>query len=439
MSNIQSTIENIYDNTPESINKVMLGYKQINNQQTETVAIVYEVDKKKPLSELAANEVIPTSLNIDGITYPTDVVEDSRKIEFLTCYTNYSGDPEILRLQGNPSLLTPIMGGQEILQFPTSWTSTGGTGYSVPIGTLGFIAVDNIDNRVVGLTNAHVVCRDLVENSDRTGTQLTDTYNLYEQVRWIGNNTPYNPGAACRNNTSLVLASTSLKRYTPYSSNNTNYLDACVIGFNSAITGLITNNSYQIHRPTTVAPSSAYIPFATATEINNLLTTSGVRLYSTGRTTGPKGWGSTASCQLVVDAVAVSASVDGYPFADLIRFRYADNSNFPMGPGDSGSAVLASINGTNKIIGLGFAGNGGRIGAPNAGTHYGFICRIDRMATALNIRAWDASYVLNNTPATAQVRTINYSSASLDNPTIVVNGQTYWNAGLTRNTGFENV
>lgn len=441
MNNLQQTIEKIYNNTPDNINGVMLGYKYVNNIKTDTIAVIYNVAQKKPLSELSPEEIIPKSLSINNNTYPTDVIEDRSTIRMLTCYTNYSSDAEILRLQGSPSLLTPIKGGQEIIQFPTSWIEAPGGGYNASIGTLGLIAVDNEDDRIVGVTNAHVACKTLLRNSQRSAAEKNNPYNLYESSLWVDNQS-YTPGALVRNGSNLIVASNYLKRYSSYSNNSTNYVDVCLFGFNSGISNLIDNSSYQVHQPTTIGQTLGYLPFASTSEINNLLTTPGVNLYSTGRTTGPKGWGSTSSCKLVVDALFVSAGItsdddETYSFADLIRYRYEDNSNFPSAGGDSGSAVLANINGTVKVIGLLFAGNGGSLSEPNPGTHYAFACRIDRIVSDMNIRAWNSSYTIKNTPPTAQIKTAYFDSQTSDDLTRIIDGEKYWNIGLTKNTQFD--
>lgn len=436
MINIHSIIEELYYNTSDNINAVMLAYKIVNNQKTDQIAIVFSVNKKKPISELAANEVLPTSMTINGITYPTDVIEDSNEPIFLTCYTNLTGDPEILRLQGNPSFLAPIKGGQEIIQFPTNWKKNNDNTYNVSIGTMGLIVIDNEDNRIVGLTNSHVVCFNLVANSQRN--DLPNTYNLYEPILWAdGNNYP--PGALCRNGSNpLILASNYIKRYTAYNKTITNYVDAALIGLNNNITNLVNNTSYQIHQPTAVGQTFGYLPFASTSEIDNLLSTPSIKLYSTGRTTGPKGWGNTGSCQLMVEALAVTASMTNsdtpnsgsYPFGDLIRFKYVDNSANPVAGGDSGSILLADIGGAVKVIGLVFAGGGGDP------ITYGLACRIDRVAAELNIRAWDQSYVLNNSTPTASVRTSLFSNGNTDNLTRVIDGKTYYNIGLTKSNSY---
>lgn len=441
MNNTQAAIESLYTNSIDNVNQIMLGYKYINGQKTDIISVVYGVNKKKPLNELSSSELIPSSLNINGVSYPTDVTENASRVKMLTCYTDYDNDPEILRLQGDPALLTPIMGGQEIIQFPTGWTVSGNN-YAITVGTLGLLSVDNEDDRVVGLTNAHVLCKDLLKNSERSFIQKNNAYNLYESITWPLNGQSYRPGAVSRSGNNFINTSTYIKRYSPYSINNINYIDVCLVGFNNALTNLISPSSYQIHQPTTVGQTFSYLPFATTNEIDSLLTTPSVKLYSTGRSTGPKGWGSTSSCQLVVSGLSLSTTIldeDNlqYDFADIIQFRYADGSNFPSAPGDSGSIVLADINGNIKVIGLLFAGNGGSIDNPEPGVHYAYLCRIDRIASSMNIRSWDSNYVINNTTPVADVKTSTYDVNSANNEFAIVNGQKYWNVGLTKNTGFE--
>lgn len=449
MNKINNVIEQLYNNTSDNINAVMVGFKTINHQTTNQIAIVFNVNKKKPESELSRNEILPASINIDGTEYITDVVEDTSKIQLCTCYTNYRSNAEILRLQGNPLLLTPLKGGQEIIQFPTNWNISSDGTYSVIVGTLGLIVVDNEDNRVVGLTNAHVVCYNFVTNSERQDYQ--DTYNLYEEIIWADEN-KYAPGAVCRDGLgSLVLASPYIKRYNPYTKNSINYVDAALIGFQPNIIdniNLIDNNSYQIYQPTYIDQTFGYLSFASTTEINALLNNSSVKLYSTGRSTGPKGWGDSSSCHLIVDGLSATSALDiqdgpnagSYTFGDMIRYRYADKSNFPIAPGDSGSILLANINNQIKVIGLCFAGNVGTFDNPESGTHYGFACRIDRVAQILNIRSWDSSYILNKSMPQAEIITTNFNSNNTDSLTKTVsgvNGSTkYYNIGLTKSNNY---
>ena len=129
----------------KNTNAVSIGKKEKGGIKTSEVAVCFYVEEKKNLDQLNPEELIPDEVQIDGMTYKTDV-KVRREVKALTCYS--SNDPEILRLQGDPALLTPLKGGQEITEFPTGWTFDGGQ-FNRFLGTLGFMAVDNIDDRVV--------------------------------------------------------------------------------------------------------------------------------------------------------------------------------------------------------------------------------------------------------------------------------------------------
>lgn len=103
---LKNQINDLYNDTPENVHSVGLGYKFINNQKTNTIGIVFKVYKKKPLSELNPNEVLPSSITIDNESYITDVIEETSIASALGCYSiSNPVNPEILRLRGNPSFL----------------------------------------------------------------------------------------------------------------------------------------------------------------------------------------------------------------------------------------------------------------------------------------------------------------------------------------------
>lgn len=439
---IREEINKLYMDSGTNVKGIMFGHKYVGGVKTENVGIVFHVDKKRPISEIKPEDLIPLTIEIDGKKYPTDVVEDKSTVQALTCYTNFSGEPEILKLQGNPSLLLPIKGGQEIIEYPTGWVDAGGGSWSFSAGTLGFMAVDNEDDRVVGVTNAHVACSVFLANSQRIPDDVLDPYNLYEDRAWAFNGTSFPPGVLGRNLNSLVQLGLRVKRYVPLFDTNSPNLNSCDVSLLSMNADYLDGDSYRIHQPAGVGPMS-HMPFATTSEIDDILT-SNPRIYSTGRTTGPKGWADSPSCRLRIDGIFVSIGVQFTQwgkakvinFEDLIRFRYEDNSNFPVAGGDSGSALLAEIGGQMKIIGLVFAGNGGQLGSPSAGTHYGYACRIDRIAQEMNIRSWDSSYVPNFSQGTASVYVKPISQGGMDDKTIVIGGNTYYNVGLTNSEEF---
>ena len=104
-----------------------------------------------------------------------------------------------------------------------------------------------------------------------------------------------------------------------------------------------------------------------------------------------------------------------------------------MAGGDSGSALFADMdgNGTYKIIGLVFAGNGGDIDDPNPGTHTGLACRIDNVASIMNIRAWSSTETPDFSQSTITEETVDFDTdSSPEDLSRTINSATYWNAGL---------
>jgi uncharacterized delta-60 repeat protein len=843
MSNLLQKIHELYQNTDDNVTSVGYGYKYKNQHKTDQLSIVFGVKKKKILSELSSEEIIPDTITIDNLEYSTDIVEILSEVKALTCYVDeYNSSPEILKLQSFPSLLLPLKGGQEIAQFPTGGILIG-SGWFPSVGTLGFICVDKDDNRVVGVTNAHVACGQLLENSNLDAQ--FEPYNIYTPIKWPADNQNYTPGCLVRGINKInepepepdddggqggTIPSTetstaprisyvfetpsicNLKKTIKFNTSESgNFVDVCILYFNNAISGLITNHSYQIHKPSYVSklfvlnssngtidssfnsldgfndiinsiqvqtnnhiivggnfveynstsckhlvrltpsgtidntfntgsgfnesvntvvlqndgkilvggnfnnynstvshhiirlnsdgtidtsfnngghgfnknvhsiaidndgkiwvggefnkynhitshkiikltssgtidtvfdpgfndtvknitisstndiivtgnftsysgvsntnsivklnssgaldqifsqnlrlvpdsqintvsiannriviggnfrfyrtiPNSSnnfvtpgpinyiagirlsdsfnlsqgtldnsfaldsnfdndilsvrnistnllvggkftkyrgnknfrflmrfdanstsipisvetnfanglyfdnyvnhivsfnnklliggqftsystysdipYLSFATTSEINAAI--SGTTLYSTGRTTGPKGWGKDVSCQLELTRSNVSLPVnfglrDTILFNDALEFKYKDDSNFPVAGGDSGSALIANISGVNKIIGLVFAGNAGNFSNPNPGQHYGYACRIDRIADEMNIKAWEPEYSLSNTTPSATIIQSGLDFANFNDSKIVIDDQNYWNAGL---------
>lgn len=456
MSNLQSTIEQLFNSTSDNIHAVSIGNKYINGIMTDQTAIVFDVLQKKPLSELDPNEVLPTSINIDGTTYPTDVIEKPELVKMLVCYSN-ANDNEILRLRGSTAagLLNPLRGGQELIEFPTGWTYANGTngdsGYNIKVGTLGFFAVDNIDNYVVGVTNAHVSIHNPYLASDRNIIlESSNPFNIREPRTWLPSGSSYHPGHLSNNGTSGNVAITSIriKRYCPYKMSTFNYVDAALLFMNNA---RVSDLSYRTHFPTTSADYTSYMPFATTSEIDSLFTVGSLptdrpRLLSVGRTTGPKGWTSADSCGMIAvnTSVTLNVNFDGttVPFSDTIGFQYLDNSaGGPILGGDSGSVVMAVIGGVRKIVGLAFAGN----------STTGYMCRIDRVASEMNIRAWDSSYTVPTNPTgnpyvvgesvpanpvREDVLVCNINDPRSSQTSIVHNGRTYYQAGCTNQSGY---
>jgi hypothetical protein len=450
---LKSQIPDLYNDTPENVHSVGLGYKFVNNQRTNEIGIVFSVYKKKPLSELNPDEILPSSVNIGGNSYTTDVIEQSTLPSGIECYSRSPLDSEINRLRGNPAFLYPIKGGQEIYQFPTGATSSvvgGQTQWSFTVGTLGFLAIDNVDNNIIGITNAHVVCNNPFLASDRIKNQETnDPYNIYEERAWPPiPSISGAPGSLCNDTSTggLFLSGPRIKRYSSFRKTLGNTVDCAVLFLDNNI---VTNQSFAIHKPSTLPQMTSKLPFATTLEIDNLLSDNN-RLYSTGRTTGPKGWEETVSCRLIPYLVGASSSVSMnshvITFNNIVYFIYEDGGDYPIVPGDSGSAVIADIGGVLKIVGLVFA----------AGTNFALFCRIDEIADQMNIRAWDNSYTFNTgspcgnpytsttgTPPTnavlSRIAVCDFDDPRSAQDTVIINGITYYQAGCTKNNSYSHI
>jgi hypothetical protein len=426
LQRIEEELVRIYDTTPDNICGMSFGHKSVNGALQLQPSVIFYVQEKKPLADITEAERIPATIEIDGNTYVTDVVEIPPNSVRALSSCHDSGDasnPEIARLQGFPEAIIPMRGGQEITMFPNGADRYGG----ISLGTIGFFAIDNTDNRVVGVTNTHVVVDPVIYAKDvrRTiATELLDVKNIVEPRYWAFDGKKYTAGALVRSGgVSYHPAALHIKRYMPLHTREQteddptleNKIDAALLIMNNINFGdtdvpFVASDSHVIHRPTDVEEAAAdtpYYSFATTAEIDALaatLTSGVVYAYSTGRTTGPKGY--CPSKRIVIAGFTATTPPVGYDlFGGFVTVIFKNTllvmpapdaapSTLVGGPGDSGSAVLADVIDTTtglptrKIVGILFAGSSveKKIWA----------CRIDNVAAALNIRSWDSSY--NFTP-----------------------------------------
>lgn len=489
MSQLKDEIFKLYETTPDNVCGTAVGYKHVNNAPTPVKSVVFYVAKKLPLAEIPESERIPATITVAGVEYPTDVVERSSESITLwsSCYNPLQqDDPEISRLQGqanegiNTGALLPMRGGQEIGMLP----------YSDSVGTLGFFAVDETDGKIVGVTNTHVVMSPVWFAKDVARPPSLDvlqTKNTIEPDFCPSDGKKYPASATIRDNYDWHVAALHVKRYSPLRSYDQtlnevengnwmldkkfNYVDAALLIMNPGTFGdtntkFVGPQSYAIRRPLDVesedtgAPPS--YPFATTAEMDALLNSFAsnpaleIQVYSTGRTSGPKGYCSTK--RIIISAVHVTQEIGNSTpgrgaveydnvvngkgiacFKDVFivsRADDADDDAIPGDRGDSGSAVLADISGTRKIIGILFAGQ------PTSTGGVSVICRIDKVAQLLNIRAWDpATDFLTESSLNAALTVPNpvvitrpYATETNDfgsDLSVIENSNTYWHAGAT--------
>lgn len=427
---LKSKIKELYDATDDNVHGVSLGYKFKNGTKTGETSIVFRVLKKLPVDQVPSDKLLPSEIDLDGVKIKTDVQESNTPM-LVACYS--PGDPNITRLQPAQSMetiLLPMRGGQEIIQFPKGWIKNEDGSHSIELGTIGFFCVDDVDGKTVGMTNAHVVVDDYVFCSEK---QL-DANNMYDPAKWL-NGSHYNPSALSADWTLISSSSSSttyqlnfnqvikrVKRYTGVSLENTNYVDSAVLMMKPSA---IDANSYKMWGPIGVDPFTSPMPFATTQEIDSLLTTD-PRLFSTGRTSGPKGFTDSPSCNLRIYEIGNSSTImhpliGNMDYSDLIVYGYEDGGSGPSLGGDSGSALVALLGSTYKIIGQVFAGS----------YSAGFACRIDRIAEEMKVRAWDGTLVKGTDSQPNMGELVLHGSDQRCGRTSFVHtdGHTYWQMG----------
>ena len=393
-----------------NINSVSYGYKFVGGEQTDELCIMYGVEQKKPLSELSSEEILPSEITIGDNVLRTDVFEVS-VAETLACNAD-CGQIAGSNSAVNRAFTRPLKGGLSI-------TSTNNVS---TVGTMGFIGVHTETQTLVGVTNNHVIIQDAFYTSERNLAGVIK--NELSPVDYV-----YQNGETGSVPTNPAYTIGQSLRYIPISKNNINYVDAAIFSLEAEDVNIST--SYQ---QAGVTDYTLPLPFASTAEIDNLLTTNPM-LYSSGRTTGPKGG---SSCPMRVFALFTS-QVLAYKlqgtatycrFIDQITFVKPENDpsltticNNPVYSGDSGSALIADFGGVRKIIGLVYAG--GTIGGI---AYYGYANRIDRVASELGIEAWDGTAKGYVDPSSITYKTT-YNGSS--NKTITCEDKTYWQVGLT--------
>ena len=415
---IKNKLNELYQNTPDYVG-VGYGYKTIKGVETSDKSIVFTVPKKRPLNEIPFNEHLPEFIEINGAIYRTDVIEIGKVVpmnnEYTVCNNPlinpscYNWTPLGTINPPNRNVFRPLLGGISL----TSQNLLGS------VGTLGLIVVDSSSQKLVGLTNNHVVVKDVSYTSDRN--LLGAIVNEYGDIAYQnGESSPPSPF----NNIGEVV------RYVPLNSQpSLNTVDAALISINNPSVNLNINESFKQLGINYNLP----MPFADTAEIDSLLVTPRT-ILSSGRTSGVK----SGDCGLKIKQLGAYLPNVGpaYPlqgvnryisYNDLICFtRLSENCNYPIFKGDSGSVLIADFDGVYKIIGLNFAGSSQVVNSTTDIGQFGYACRIDNVAFELGIEAWDGTP--KNTVSTIE-KVI--TPGGSPNKTIIVDGKTYWQVGLS--------
>ena len=409
-------LEDLHNSTNDNIVGIGWGYKMVGDILTSEKSIIFTVKEKLPKHQLKEEDILPSSITFPSLEIVnTDVVQG--EIKKLSC------DPSFYNWQTTPpnNRLTarPMQGGTSISLFHNTYGLN-----PLPIGTVGCFVIDNDDNSLVGLTNNHMVIRNPFIATDRTLNSLAEDSTRFEILQ-----------SAEDLGFSAKVGVT--KKYVPFNSKITNYVDA---GCFTVLAGNDFNgNSFSddtISQKQFDLSATGY-PFASTAEINGILSTNSL-LYSSGRTTGAKGEGITKLRVKAFPSVAMVGYYNqevftGVLLSDLITFIATESSSTPVpgtpgdntglclnpiAPGDSGSAVIADFGGIKKIIGLAFAGDG---------NYTGIACRIDRIASALNISAWSGETLNRSIPSGYDSLIVNDLSSD---PYVDVDGKRYWQSGV---------
>ncbi len=331
-------IKQYYESTDDNIVSVGFGFKNRNGSYTQEKTLVFTVRKKinKESGLINGSKLIPPFIKInEELTLKTDVIQGSYSV-----MTSLNGCVEDdLNPPTNRNKIRPIKGGLSISNYNVLSDSAG---------TMGFIAVDRTNDSLVGVTNAHVIVDDQFLASDRN--QLFKGSNVLSHDIVQPNEF---------NNSSLENSIGIVKRYLPVTDNGYNYADVA----------LLTVKKQDLDESISIMQEGLnydfWLPFASTEEINSLLTAN-PDLYFSGRASGARGEGDIklkvselgVVAYLDLDLQDTSATVD---FADCIKFYAVDSSNnnqqinCPVNIGDSGSALVAEIDGIRKIIGIVFA------------------------------------------------------------------------------------
>lgn len=376
----------------KNVVSVSIGYKRVNNQLTGDLAIVIGVTAKEPVDSLDLRDIIPVRYN----EIVTDVIETDSEFRYLSpncmdidesnlsagCSTHVSG------------INQAIKGGMQIA--PDSKSPSFNS-----VGTLGAICRDKTDNKLVGLTNSHVLGQILKNTSN------IDSSNPYLS-EFVTTSTGISDISICQSpgqpTFSQYKRTVELDAYDIRTGVPTGYALQTVDG---AIIDLSADNigdrvvSPVIHSSFAATPLLNACPiYDFSGDITSLL---GKRFIKVGRTTGStplednltdihgviEGVDASVNLSMISEPTDADDQIRAI-FDDCIKLKLvqdstdvpADTANSSLA-GDSGSCVFVWNNDRWEVIGLLFAGS-----TPvNTSTSpsYTMICRIDHVMKALSL------------------------------------------------------
>jgi hypothetical protein len=383
----------------QNVVSVGIGYKKVNNLQTDTLCIIVGVTEKKPLDTLLDEDIVPDIYS----NFITDVIETGSEFKSLAPNCMDIDDPDLPSgcSTHTTGLDSAVKGGMQI--GPDSNSPNYGS-----VGTLGAICRDQTDGKLVGLTNSHVLGQVLRTSNfiDNSNSHLSEFMSANEVTDIQISQTP---GAGQptfgRYKRTVEIDAYDLNTF-PVVPNTTagnvrvQTVDAGIIDIDPTSTG------NRVVSPI-IHSCAAATPLLNSCPVYNFTSTTsdilGKRFIKIGRTTGSTPLEDNYyDIYGVIDTVDVSLYLNHISdppnssdqiksvFDDCIKIKMIDNgvdvpaaTARPSQPGDSGSCVFIWNNDRWEVLGLLFAGTEPL--NPQTTPAYAIICRIDHVMKALSL------------------------------------------------------
>jgi hypothetical protein len=274
--------------------------KVTKGKETEKVAIVVSVEKKKPKTSLDKTELIPAE--IDGV--PTDVVEEKIVLQASSVLLDEAAEPLI-----DATAYTTLEGGISMGPCRSVFLSppdVPAAGNYIFVGTLGAMVRDRTSGARMALTNFHVAC---VDSTWAVGNTMTQPGRV--------------DGGACPANKFGALVRAVLS----------DHVDGAVVSIDAGkATACNIVDIGQVKGKNTAA--------------------NGMAIRKRGRTTGLT-YGTVTSVDQTV-SINYGDGLGTHTLKNQIRLEVdTAHSTVMSDHGDSGSVV---VDANNKVIGLLFAG-----------------------------------------------------------------------------------
>lgn len=391
------------------------GTKVKNGVDTGEPCMIIGVTKKEDINKLDPKDWIPSNL-ANGIK--TDIVEEDEIFRFGSCGLSSvigpnaapTGACEGHDYNSDSQPFSNLQGGISIgpKDSDRAWS-----------GTLGIIAKDKTDSKLVALSNNHVLGDYVDTNHSSLGCylengELADSFKVDDSMQPIVENVIQTPSVPdSKGSSSIDLG--KVKRCVPTKWGSgvlpANTVDAGIVELNAEIQPM-TDLAYLTEDSLRIAEAKV-----------------GARVSKSGRTTGVTGVSDSVSNPTRIVSTNYTVAIgsgcgDGLKtkFTDCIKFNWNssidNNWEFFSYAGDSGSAVLMDENQEKKLIGLLFAGTyfSKTSSMPNPPYGTGIACKIQNVFDALNLETWNGNVICDSESQFLKVNGKCYQNTSFQKP-----------------------